>query len=124
VLPAGIPTWPAGRRARDERNSTRRGSVAYQLFVRPSRQAAYEVIRYRITLLDPAAQAEYAPNERLQWDLDGRRLRRFELVAGESGERWEELTAGSDRYRRETGVILGLMGLHRELLYRRDQERR
>ena len=95
-----------------------RGIIEYQLFVRPGRGAVYEVIRYRMTFAnaDEGLRAGLSANERLQWDLNGRTLRRFELMPSAQGARWEELTAGSDRFTRETGVILGLLGLHRKVL--------
>lgn len=121
-LPAGVPSL-AGWEKNEERAELDGPSriVEYQLFVRPERGATYEVIRYRITFADPdeSVRLGYAPNERLQWDLNGRTLRRFELVPTAQGARWEELSSGSQRYTRETGVILGLMGLHRELLFSR-----
>ena len=127
TLPADIPSlegWEKSE-ARAELDGPSR-VVEYQLFVRPGRGATYEVIRYRITYADPdeSVRAGYAPNERLQWDLNGRTLRRFELVPTAQGAHWEELSRGSQRYSRETGVILGLMGLHRELLFLRDARRR
>jgi hypothetical protein len=122
-LPAGVPStegWEKSE-ARAELDDPRR-TVEYQLFVSPKRSATYEVIRYRITYADPAERerSQYTANEQLQWDLDGRRLRRFELMPGDQGARWEELTAGSERFRRQTPAILSLLALHRELLYRRE----
>ena len=119
TLPTGVPSlegWEKNEaRAELERPSC---IVEYQLFVRPERGGTYEVIRYRITYVDPdeSLRLGYAANERLQWDLNGRTLRRFELVPTAQGARWEELSSGSQRFSRETGVILGLMGLHRKLL--------
>lgn len=117
--PADLPSlegWESSEARAQVFNPSR--TVEYQLFVRPGRGATYEVIRYRITYADARESKEQGetPNERLQWDLDGRTLRRFELVPTPRGPRWEELVAGSARYARETGVILALMGLHRKLL--------
>lgn len=119
TLPAGVPSlqgWEKSE-ARAELDGPSR-IVEYQLFVRPGRGATYEVIRYRIAYADPRESERLGdtPNERLQWDLNGRTLRRFELIPTAQGARWEELAAGSQRYTRETGVILALMGLHRKLL--------
>jgi hypothetical protein len=127
TLPVGVPSvagWEKSE-ARAELERPRR-TVEYQLFVRPGREATYEVIRYRVTYSDARERARvaYTPNERLQWDLNGRTLRRFELVPGAEGARWEELAVGSERFTRETGVILSLMSLHRELLHLRDSEAR
>ena len=100
TLPAGLPSL-AGWEKNEERTE----------LAQPS----------RIVYADPeeSVRLGYAPNERLQWDLNGRTLRRFELVPTAQGARWEELSSGTERYTRETGVILGLMGLHRELLFSR-----
>jgi hypothetical protein len=118
-LPAELPSlegWEKNEAQGDLANP--RGVIDYQLFVRPGRGAVYEVIRYRMTFADAdeGARRGFNPNERLQWDLNGHTLRRFELVPTAQGARWEELTAGSERYSRETGVILSLLGLHRKLL--------
>lgn len=123
TLPAGVPAlegWEksTGRAELDDPHRI----VSYEFFVRPGREATYEVIRYRISYTDPLVRArlDYTSNERLQWDLDGRRLRRFELVPQGEVERWEELAADSQRFQRETGVILRVLGLHRQLLQLRD----
>jgi hypothetical protein len=118
-LPAAVPSlegWESSE-ARAELDHPSR-VVEYQLFVRPGRGATYEIIRYRISYADPRDGERYGetPNERLQWDLDGHRLRRFELLPTPLGARWEELHAGSARFARETGAVLALMGLHRKLL--------
>jgi hypothetical protein len=122
-LPAGVPStegWEMSE-ARAELDHPRR-IVEYQLFVSPRRSATYEVIRYRIRYSDPAEseRLKHTANEQLQWDLDGRTLRRFELMPDEQGARWEELAAGSERFRRQTPAILSLLFLHRELLARRE----
>ena len=119
TLPAALPNldgWEK-RAARANLDHPSR-IIEYELFVRPGREATYEVIRYRIRYPGRQERADGADstNEKLQWDLNGRTLRRFELVPGEGGARWEELSAGSDRYARETAVILTLLSLHRKLL--------
>jgi hypothetical protein len=93
-------------------------SVDYEFYVRPGREATYEVIRYRVTFRDQreARRRTDESYERLQWDLDGRRLRRFELVPGSPQAHWEELAAGTQRFSRETATILELLGQHRKLL--------
>lgn len=127
TLPADVPNldgWEK-RAARTDLDNPRR-IVEYELFVRPGRGATYEVIRYRIRYPDALVRADaaYTPNEKLQWDLNGYTLRRFELVPGADGARWEELKAGSGPYTRETGVILGLLSLHRKLLGLHDDAAR
>jgi hypothetical protein len=119
MLPPGVPSlegWEKNE-ARGELSAPR-GVIDYQLFVRPGREAVYEVIRYRMKFANAGegARAGFNANEHLQWDLNGRTLRRFELMPTEQGARWEELAAGSERYSRETAVILGVLGLHRKVL--------
>jgi hypothetical protein len=119
TLPAEVPNLDGWEKsvARTDLDHPRR-IVEYELFVRPGREATYEVIRYRVRYPDAMARTDpaYTPNEKLQWDLNGRMLRRYELVPVADGSRWEELSPASERFARETGVILGLLSLHRKLL--------
>ena len=93
-----------------------RVNVAYEFYVNPARPAIYEVVRYRVTNLVPAAPGEvsYATTEKLQWDRDGRDLRRFECVAaeGEGDCAWREMEKGGPDYVREVPVLLWLYGEH------------
>jgi len=89
-------------------------AIQYEFFVNPKRQASYEVVRYRIVQLDAPADRPYATTEKLQWDRDGRDVRRFECVAKSSGCAWREMEKGSSDYLREVPVILWIYGLHRK----------
>lgn len=93
-------------------------TVKYEFYVNPKRFGFYEVVRYRITPSDPRTTEDYGTNEKLQWDMDGRNLRRFEC--SEEGQ-WRELPRGSREYHREAGVIIWLYGLHRRLLHEREK---
>jgi hypothetical protein len=116
TLPAALPSlvgWEKHAARGIIENPSR--IVDYEFFVRPGREATYEVIRY---LIHPAGRSGGDPSagEKLQWDLDGRNLRRFELVTDAGGSHWEEFSKASDSYTRETRVILDLLSLHRRRL--------
>jgi hypothetical protein len=92
-----------------------RVAVQYEFFVNPARPAIYEVVRYRVTDLDPRRKGKrYPDTEKLQWDRDGRDLRRFECVEPQAatGCVWQEMEKGSDDYLREVPVLLWLYGAH------------
>jgi len=101
-------------------------TVEYQLFVGPRRTGLYEVVRYRIVVCDAAARARsgISANEKLQWDVDGGGIRRFECAPdaslGISACRWTELAAGTPEFYLETLEILSVYGLHSRLLHERD----
>jgi hypothetical protein len=94
--------------------------VEYEFYVNPDRPAAYEVVRYRITQQGPVSEwRRYATSEKLQWDLDGHDVRRYECVpAAADGRgdqcRWREMAKGSKEYVLEVPVVLWLYGLHRQ----------
>jgi hypothetical protein len=95
--------------------------VEYEFYVNPARPAAYEVVRYRITeRADTPANRHYASTEKLQWDRDGRDVRRFECVPGVMSDprpcRWREMAKDSQEYEREVPVMLWLYGLHHQAL--------
>jgi hypothetical protein len=130
TLPQGLPdlrTWEKST-GWAELDSPRR-TVEYELYVGPQRQGVYSVTRYRITIKDPHEQRKsgITPIEKLQWDLDGRDVRRFEC-APPSGRgahcTWKQIPTGSPEYLREMPVLLSVYGLHRRLLYERDERRR
>jgi hypothetical protein len=92
-------------------------AVQYEFYVNPERPAIYEVVRYRVTELGTRGKGNHAypTTEKLQWDRDGRDLRRFECVASAAagGECvWRELEKGGNDYLREVGVLLWLYDLH------------
>ena len=92
-------------------------AVQYEFYVNPARPAIYEVVRYRVTDLAPrgkSTRAPYPATEKLQWDRDGRDLRRFECVGAraETACVWREMDKGGDDYLREVGVLLWLYDAH------------
>jgi hypothetical protein len=101
-----------------------RVAVQYQFYVNPARPAIYEVVRYRVTergprrtgdgALVPGGKDPYPTTEKLQWDRDGRDLRRFECVASKDGADcvWQEMEKGGDDYLREVPVLLWLYDAH------------
>ena len=95
-----------------------RVAVQYEFYVNPQRPAIYEVVRYRVTELGPQKKGgtPYPTTEKLQWDLDGRDLRRFECVAPAAQDacKWREMAKGSDDYLREVGVLLWIYDLHNQ----------
>jgi hypothetical protein len=125
-LPAILPdisTW--------ERSSgftgleTPRGRFEYELYVDPARGASYAVTRYRIQIDDPeeALRAGFSDTEKLQWDVDGRKLHRFECrPVPDSPCVWSEMAAGSPEFLKELPSILAVYSVHRKLL--QDRERR
>jgi hypothetical protein len=100
--------------------------VEYQLFVGPRRTGLYEVARYRIVVCDPEERSRsgISADEKLQWDVDGGGIRRFECRSGSppgaSPCQWAELVAGTPEFLSETGAILSVYGLHSRLLHERD----
>jgi len=101
-------------------------TVEYELFVGPRRTGLYEVVRYRITICDPAERSRWriSANEKLQWDVDGGGLRRYECTSDASARaspcRWTELAAGTPEFGFETAAVLSVYGLHSHLLHQRD----
>lgn len=91
--------------------------VEYELYVNPARPATYEIVRYRITeRADTPAARHYAGTEKLQWDRDGRDVRRYECVPRGAADprpcQWREMAKASEEYAREVPVMLWLYGLH------------
>jgi hypothetical protein len=99
-----------------------RFAVQYEFFVNPARPAAYEVVRYRVTDLGVGAGRRPGPGaERLQWDRNGRDLRRFECVPDPRGGcAWREMEKGGEEYLREVPFLLWLYSVHRSVA--RDRE--
>ena len=96
-VPMAIPSVQDWERITgDQTFESPRVAVQYEFYVNPARPAAYEVVRYRVTDLGPVRQGKsrYPTTEKLQWDRDGRDVRRFECVenaAGGAGCAWEEM---------------------------------
>jgi hypothetical protein len=126
-LPAGVPSVAGWERVTGEADFADPDlSVHYELFVRPGRAGSYEVVRYRFA--GPAA-IDYALHERLQWDVNGHEVHRYECLPVERAKgaparapswSWRELAIGSEPYRNEVRVILWLYELHRRLREARD----
>ncbi len=96
-----------------------RVAVQYEFYVNPARPAIYEVVRYRVTDLAPPPEGStgkvpYPATEKLQWDRDGRDLRRFECVGGKAETNcvWQEMEKGGHDYVREVPVLLWLYDTH------------
>ncbi|MGE0455360.1 MAG: hypothetical protein AB7O37_15350 [Vicinamibacteria bacterium] len=104
-----------------------RRRVDYELYVAPARPGAYSVTRYRVRYADPGVQAAsgITPSEKVQWDRDGRDVRRFECIASppqRDGCAWQELFRGSLAFDKETPALLQIYALHVFLLNRREAE--
>jgi hypothetical protein len=117
-VPLAIPSVEGWERITgDLEFARRRVTVQYEFYVNPARPAIYEVVRYRVTDLGPVPKdkVRYPTTEKLQWDRDGRDLRRFECVetppAG-VGCTWQEMEKGGSDYLREVPVLLWLYGAH------------
>jgi hypothetical protein len=94
-------------------------AVQYEFYVNPARPGTYEVVRYRVTDLGPVPKdkTRYPTTEKLQWDRDGRDLRRFECVervASGPGCAWHEMEKNGADYAREVPVLLWLYGAHNQ----------
>jgi hypothetical protein len=105
-----------------------RRSFEYELYVDPARGATYAVTRYWIRVDDPEERrkADITDTEKLQWDVDGRKLRRFECRPDPGGGAcmWVEFEFDSPEYRRELKPVLAIYALHRKLLHERDDRNR
>jgi len=104
-----------------------RRSVDYELYVAPARTGAYSVTRYRVRYADRDAQAAsgISSSEKVQWDRDGRDVRRFECISSpprRDGCVWQELFRGSPAFDRETPAVIQIYALHSFLLNRREAE--
>lgn len=121
-LPPGVPSVEGWERVAGEADfADPELLVRYEFFVRPGRDGAYEVVRYRFA---GKGAVDYALHERLQWDVNGREVRRYECLPREPpaapGCTWRELVRGSEPYRSEVRVVLWLYNLHRRLREARD----
>ena len=116
-VPPGIPAGSGWERITgDVEFESPRLSVRYEFWVNPERPAIYEVVRYRVVELErlPSGRG-HAVSEKLQWDKDGRDLRRFECVTdADGGCAWREMEKGGADYLREVPVLMWIYGVHRE----------
>jgi len=124
-LPAALPDisgWERSAGYAELQDPAR--SFEYELYVDPAYGAKYSVTRYRIHVDDPeeARKADITDTEKLQWDVDGRTLRRFECRPVAHGPCvWVEFEFDSPEYRRELKPIFAVYALHRRLLHEREQ---
>ena len=119
-VPVAIPSVQGWERITGDLTfASPRVDVQYEFYVNPERQAAYEVVRYRVTDRDPNRRGRrYPATEKLQWDRDGHDVRRFECVPRSSAPAacaWEEMEKGGADYLREVGVLLWLYGEHNKV---------
>lgn len=129
ALPAELPDvtgWEKSIGSAELENPRR--SVAYELFVHPDRPAVYSVTRYRIRLLTQGdVAARHGQDEKLQWDRDGKDVRRYtcETPAEATSQpcRWRELARGSAEFDLEMPAILSVYALHAHLLSEREAGR-
>lgn len=114
-VPGDLPAFQRWERITgDLEIESPRASIQYEFFVNPERQAAYEIVRYRITAVQAEGPGHYSSAEKMQWDRDGRDVRRFECVVQPRGAcAWREMPKGSREYLSEVPVLLWLYGLHR-----------
>jgi hypothetical protein len=118
AVPAGIPPMGGWERIAGELEfESPRLSVQYEFWVNPERPAIYELVRYRVVEMGPVAPGRaYPVTEKLQWDRDGRDIRRFECVAEPGGGcAWREMAKGGQDYVREVPVVMWLYGVHRRV---------
>jgi len=128
ALPPGLPDvtgWERSAGSAELENPRR--SVAYELLVHPDRPAVYSVTRYRTRLAAQDGAGGPGWHEKLQWDRDGKDVRRYtcEKPAGATRRpcRWREFARGSAEYDLEMPVILSIYALHARLLSERDAGR-
>lgn len=94
---------------------TPRIAVRYEFLVNPERPLIYEIVRYRVTRLGGADGARTDGNEKLQWDRDGRDLRRFECLSHGPADRpcaWREMDKDAAEYRDEVPMLLKIYAAH------------
>jgi hypothetical protein len=124
-VPMAIPSVQGWERITgDLEFESPRVAVQYEFYVNPERPAAYEVVRYRVTDLGPARKDKprYLTTEKLQWDMDGRDVRRFECVENAAGGArcaWQEMEKGGADYLREVSVLLWIYGAHNRMVRNR-----
>jgi hypothetical protein len=90
-----------------------RGS--YRFYVNPARQAMYQLMRYRVELLDPAPGGARGAAERVAFvRRPGAREPMLIWVREGGGPGgWRALTADTDEYKIEVGMVLGLLAVNR-----------
>ena len=114
--PAMVPSAEGWERISGDVELDRpRVAVSYEFFVNPERPLIYEIVRYRVTRLGAKGSAPARGNEKLQWDRDGRDLRRFECMAGDAADQacaWREMDKDAAEYRDEVPMLLAMYAAH------------
>lgn len=123
-LPDGVPDVSRWEKATGSAElGEPRYLVEYELYVSPTRSGVYGLTRYRFSRVGAAQPA----SEKLQWDRDGRDVRRYECAPSDAAHRqpcqWRELPRGSAEYIGELGSLMSVYNLHVVLLRQRDDRR-
>ena len=91
---------------------------AYRFHVNPRRQAIYQVMRYRVELLNPSSslQRRRGSSERLAFvRTPGARepMRCWDREPAGTIPAWRELVAGTDEYQMEMSLLMQVLAVHR-----------
>lgn len=95
---------------------TRVARGAYRFYVNPARAAMYQLMRYRVELLDPAGAPRRTDAERVVFvRRPGVRepIACWEKQPEGASAAWREVAAGTDEYRVEMGVLMQVLAVHR-----------
>jgi hypothetical protein len=97
---------------------TRRARGEYRFYVNPARTAMYQLMRYRVQLLEGATDEERrrGPAERVAFVRQpGARepMALWERQPPGADPAWREIVAGTSAYRLEMGVLMRVLGVHR-----------
>jgi hypothetical protein len=97
---------------------TKAARGAYRFYVNPRKQAIYQLMRYRIQLLEPETdlQRRRGSSERVAFvRLPGspERMRCWEREPPGSVLPWREVPADTDEYRLEMAMIMQVLAVHR-----------
>lgn len=100
----------------DFETGTARGT--YRFYVNPGRPAMYQLMRYRVEILRPwpAVEERRGDAERVAFvSRPGVREPMLFWVRrpGGAGPAWRAITAGTDEYRAEIGVLMAVLEVHR-----------
>jgi hypothetical protein len=96
--------------------ATARGS--YRFYVNPARRAMYQLMRYRVDILEPwpAVRERRGDAERVAFvRLPGSREPMLFWARGSAGTdpEWRAIASDKDEYRAELGVLMAVLGVHR-----------
>lgn len=100
----------------DFETTTARGS--YRFYVNPARRAMYQLMRYRVDILDPwpAVRGRRGDAERVAFvRLPGSRepMQFWARHSAGTDPAWRAIAEESDEYRAELGVLMAVLGVHR-----------